>query len=90
MNTSPEMIATGAALYNDKCSFCHGPDAVAIRGTIPDLRYAPLEIHKEWNAIVLGGMLREKGMMPFNLTADQARDIEAYVVQQARKIANKN
>jgi quinohemoprotein ethanol dehydrogenase len=64
-------------------------------GGIPDLRYMPARAHAEWYAIVLGGSHRQQGMMPFGIdpvpaadpmtpmTAAQADDIHAYVIDRA-------
>jgi hypothetical protein len=53
----------------------------------------PPEAHREWYAIVLGGSHRQQGMMPFGvpsqipvmpaLTAAEADDIHAYVIDRA-------
>lgn len=80
------------------CTDCHSPgfDGAgrwAVDGGVPDLRYMPPEAHREWNAIVLGGSHRQQGMMPFGvaskvpampaLTASEAEDIHAYVIDRA-------
>jgi len=40
-----------------------------LKGGEPDLRYMPLEAHRDWYAIVLGGSHRQQGMMPFGVAS---------------------
>lgn len=80
------------------CTECHSPRLEGsgrwvIDGGIPDLRYAPPDVHRDWYAILLGGSHRENGMLPFSapieipptpaMTASQADDIHAYVIDRA-------
>lgn len=80
------------------CTSCHSPRLEGsgrwvVDGGVPDLRYAPPEVHRDWYAIVLGGSHRENGMLPFRtpieipptpaMTASQADDIHAYVIDRA-------
>ncbi|HUA26054.1 MAG TPA: PQQ-binding-like beta-propeller repeat protein [Steroidobacteraceae bacterium] len=56
--------------YKFMCDDCHSPDADGsgqwrVKGTIPDLRYMPPEVHEEFFAIVLGGTHRRNGMPGF-------------------------
>lgn len=103
----PERIGTaavirqGATLYETHvCGGCHAPGldgsgAWTVDGAIPDLRYAPAEVHQQWDAIVLGGSHRQQGMMAFGvaqhypdvtaLTPEDAMAIQAYVIDQAWK-----
>jgi alcohol dehydrogenase (cytochrome c)/quinohemoprotein ethanol dehydrogenase len=80
------------------CTDCHSPRLEGsgrwvVDGGVPDLRYAPPDVHRDWYAIVLGGSHREYGMLPFAapmeipptpaMTAGQADDIHAYVIDRA-------
>jgi len=81
------------------CRECHavnleGSSRWVEDGGIPDLRYMPPDVHRDWYAILLGGSHRAQGMMPFNgsvvlgtrsttLTVPQADDIHAYVIDRA-------
>jgi mono/diheme cytochrome c family protein len=82
------------------CGGCHGPGldgsgAWTVDGAVPDLRYAPAEVHQQCDAIALGGSHREQGMMAFGvaqqypdisaLTGEQASAIHAYVIDQSWK-----
>ena len=65
---SEEIIRKGEKLYvSFYCEGCHSPfidgsGAWVEDGAIPDLRYAPPEVHKDWYGIVLGGSHWSKGM----------------------------
>jgi quinohemoprotein ethanol dehydrogenase len=96
---SKAVIAQGKELYESHlCSGCHSPGldgsgAWTVNGAIPDLRYAPPEVHAEWYGIVLGGTHREAGMLGFGtdlhfpnikrLTRQEADAIHAYVINGA-------
>jgi len=83
MNASPQMIHDGQLLYTANCAQCHGLAVVA--GPLPDLRYATRQVHEQFQAIVLGGARSTLGMPSFKdlLTADQVKNIQAYVLSRA-------
>ena len=101
---SKEMIEQGKGLYETHlCAGCHSPGldgsgAWTVNGAIPDLRYAPPEVHSEWYGIVLGGTHREAGMLNFGvdqhfpnvkkLTRQEADAIHAYVIDGAWRAYN--
>ncbi len=101
---SKETIAQGKILYETHlCSGCHSPGldgsgAWTEGGAIPDLRYAPPRVHREWHAIVLAGTHREAGMLGFGvdmkypnvkkLTVEEDDAIHAYVIDGAWKAYN--
>ncbi len=101
---SKEVIEQGKVLYETHlCSGCHSPGldgsgAWTVNGAIPDLRYAPPRVHKEWHAIVLAGTHREAGMLGFGidmqfpnikkLTVEEDDAIHAYVIDGAWKAYN--
>jgi PQQ-dependent dehydrogenase (methanol/ethanol family) len=82
---SPETVREGQRLYQELCMACHGLNAVSGL-LIPDLRASPL-IHAQsaWDAVVRGGVLRDKGMASFSTEVDGAQSaaIRAYVTEQA-------
>jgi quinohemoprotein ethanol dehydrogenase len=99
-------IAEGSKLYKTfYCDGCHSPrldgsGAWVEDGAIPDLRYAPPEVHENWYAIVLGGTHWKNGMPGFlnppkfafpklRMTVTQADAIHAYVIDGAWKAYNK-
>jgi quinohemoprotein ethanol dehydrogenase len=102
---SQETIHQGKLLYRKfVCDGCHSPDtdgsgAWVLDGAIPDLRYAPPEVHHQWYAIVLAGTHWDKGMPGFanppkfafpnlKMTTHDADAIHAYVIDEAWKAFN--
>ena len=104
----PELKATldtirkGEKLYvSFYCEGCHSPSidgsgAWVEDGAIPDLRYAPPQVHNDWYQIVMGGTHWDKGMPGLadppkfafpnaHLTVADADAIHAYVISQAWK-----
>jgi len=100
-----ETIRKGEVLYQTfVCDGCHSPrmdgsGAWVLDGAVPDLRYAPPEVHREWYAIVLAGTHWDQGMPGFadppkfafpnmRMTVQDADAIHAYVIDQAWKAYN--
>jgi quinohemoprotein ethanol dehydrogenase len=85
VTASADVIAHGAEIYAERCGYCHGKDAIAhYGGTIPDLRYASIETHDQWLAIVVGGTRRTKGMPAAELSAEDAEAVRQYVLSAAQ------
>jgi len=70
--------------------------AWVLDGAIPDLRYAPPDVHKDWYTIVMGGSHWENGMPGLadppkfafpkkRMKVADADAIHAYVIDQAWK-----
>ena len=80
------IIAMGKHIYYDRCVACHGLNA-ASGGLVPDLRYAAEQTHAAWDAIVLGGSLRDKSMPAFGgiLSKAESDAVHAFVVSEARR-----
>ena len=95
-------IKEGEKLYKTfYCDGCHSPHlegsgAWVLNGAIPDLRYAPPDVHAQWYSIVLAGTHWDKGMPGFanppkfafphaRMTTKQADAIHAYVIDGAWK-----
>src|SRR6266404_4803278 len=104
-NASAETIHKGSLLYGKfVCDGCHSPDtdgsgAWVLNGAIPDLRYVPPDVHRDWYGIVLAGTHWDKGMPGFadppkfafpnlKMTVEDADAIHAYVIDQAWKAYN--
>lgn len=87
LDASPEEIAQGKAVYHVYCSVCHGP-GVKGGGVIPDLRHMVEGKHLVFEDIVLGGILRDRGMVSFAdvLTKDDSKAIQAYVISEAHRL----
>ena len=99
-------VHEGETLYKTfYCSGCHSPDldgsgAWVLDGAVPDLRYAPPDVHEQWYTIVLAGTHWDKGMPGFlnppkfafphlRMTPLQADAIHAYVIDGAWKAYNR-
>jgi quinohemoprotein ethanol dehydrogenase len=102
LTASKETIHKGEVLYQTfVCDGCHSPGtdgsrAWVLDGAIPDLRYMPADVHRDWYGIVLGGSHWNKGMPGFadppkfafphaRMTVQDADAIHAYVIAQSWK-----
>ncbi|HTV77363.1 MAG TPA: PQQ-dependent dehydrogenase, methanol/ethanol family [Steroidobacteraceae bacterium] len=82
---SAAQLAHGAQLYDRFCGTCHGAQAEST-GMFPDLRYSgTLQAAQPFEAIVLGGALKQNGMVSFSaaLSPADAEDVRAYIVGRA-------
>ena len=82
---TPQQVQRGAALYARTCGGCHG-DGVRSGGVLPELRRSALAGDAEaWRAVVIGGALKDQGMVGFSrdLSNDDAEAIRTYVVARA-------
>jgi len=99
------MIAHGKEIYRTfYCEGCHSPGldgsgAWVLNGAVPDLRYAPADVHNEWYSIVLYGTHWDKGMPGLanppkfafptkHMTTKDADDVHAYVIDGAWRAYN--
>lgn len=83
---TPTQIARGEQLFNQDCWTCHGPGAIS-SGVVPDLRRSgALADAQAWNAVVIGGILKDRGMISFASTHsnEDAEALRAYVSHRAR------
>jgi len=82
-----EQIAQGKFLYHKYCGVCHGP-GVRAGGVIPDLRYLVAGKHIVFEDIVLGGILKSRGMVSFagSLTKDDAKAVHQYIISEAHRL----
>jgi PQQ-dependent dehydrogenase (methanol/ethanol family) len=95
-------IKLGSELYKSfYCEGCHSPEidgsgAWVLDGAVPDLRYAPADVHKDWYTIVMGGSHWENGMPGLadppkfafpnkHMKVSDADAIHAYIIDQAWK-----
>ncbi|MGC1871594.1 MAG: c-type cytochrome [Acidobacteriaceae bacterium] len=86
-NQNPAQVASGKALFESNCSFCHGTDATGGNGG-PDLIRSVLVNHDE-NGNLIGPTVRNgrpgKGMPAFkNFSDAQVDDLVAFLHQQNR------
>lgn len=90
VTASPDEIAEGGSLHSMYCGRCHSAGLNLVKsGAIPDLRRSTAGTHATFEAIVRGGIRRTLGMPSFaeDLTPNQVRLIQAFVLEQARKAA---
>jgi len=78
---SASTIHKGEQLFQRYCSACHGDVAVS-GGVLPDLRYSSTLQNDQWFYIVLGGMLKQNGMVSFaqELSHEDVAGIRSYVI----------
>lgn len=79
-------IAHGQELFEKDCWACHGPGAVS-SGVVPDLRRSGVLASAEvWNSVVIGGLLKDRGMVSFDkyLSNQDAEGLRAYVADRAK------
>ena len=103
---SKETIAQGKMMYRKfVCDGCHSPDtdgsgAWVLDGAVPDLRYAPPDVHQDWYAIVLAGTHWDQGMPGFanppkfafphlKMTVPDADALHAYLIDESWKAYNR-
>ncbi|MCH7627436.1 MAG: PQQ-dependent dehydrogenase, methanol/ethanol family [Proteobacteria bacterium] len=86
---TPAQVSHGEELFQRDCWACHGPGAIS-SGVVPDLRRSGMLPSAEaWNSVVIGGVLKDRGMISFaaTLTSADAEDLRAYVSSRARLLA---
>jgi alcohol dehydrogenase (cytochrome c)/quinohemoprotein ethanol dehydrogenase len=76
----------GFKLFVHYCSNCHG-DAAVSGGETPDLRYSPLLASDSFFDVVLGGVLKDNGMVSWApvLSHDDAAAVRAYIIRRAHE-----
>lgn len=88
---SDELVAAGQEVYSAQCGMCHG-DGGQNRGMFPDLRRSPLLHSAEgFDAVVLEGVLSDRGMVNFfdrGVTAEDTEAMRAYLTRQAHMAMN--
>ena len=84
---SEEEIAHGKFMYHKYCGVCHGA-GVRSGGVIPDLRYLVPGKHLIFEDIVLGGILKDRGMVGFSgsLTKQDSYAVHQYVISEAKRL----
>jgi len=90
VKATPAEITEGGGLFFQYCRRCHNPDFNFVKsGSIPDLRRANQATHATFEQIVRGGARRSLGMPSFakDISSDQVRMIQAYVLDQARQVS---
>jgi quinohemoprotein ethanol dehydrogenase len=86
---SAATITLGHTLYMRNCMVCHGDRAVS-GSSLPDLRYMNATTHEQFDAIVLGGMYWQKGMVGFSdtLRKPEAEANQQYLIKRSRDLVD--
>jgi quinohemoprotein ethanol dehydrogenase len=84
LRASEAQIIEGRRLFGETCSRCHGDNAM---GGLKDLRFMTPETRAQFDAIVMDGIRKDKGMVGFKdlLSADDAAAINAYLIARANE-----
>jgi quinohemoprotein ethanol dehydrogenase len=84
LRASEEQVRKGQKIFGETCSRCHGENAV---GGLKDLRFMTPETRRDFNAIVLDGVRKEKGMVGFRdiLGQEDVDAVNAYLVGRANE-----
>ncbi|HAH11375.1 MAG TPA: hypothetical protein DCL48_14870 [Alphaproteobacteria bacterium] len=79
-----KLAEKGFAAYHRHCAICHGFLTLS-SGLLPDLRMSATETFDDYEGIVLGGKLKDRGMASFAdlLNAEDVKTIKAYVLREA-------
>lgn len=86
---SPAPVEAGRALFQQDCSFCHGRDASGGESG-PDLTHSRLvkqDVDGDKIAQVVKNGRPDRGMPPFDLSADQISSLVAFIHTQVSKAA---
>ena len=76
----------GFVSFQQYCQVCHGPNASG--RYLPDLKRSQMLLSEEnWRSVLIDGALAPRGMASFSrfLTPEQAENIRAYVLAEARR-----
>lgn len=81
------VVAHGKLMYHRYCGVCHG-SGVRSGGVIPDLRFMVPGKHIVFEDIVLGGILKDRGMVSFagSLTKEDSEAVHQYILSEAHKL----
>lgn len=82
----PALAEQGRAIYYaNGCELCHGIEAIAGRGSVPDLRRLNAPRYELFSQIVRGGLLKANGMPIFadSISEEQLPALKAYILEQA-------
>jgi quinohemoprotein ethanol dehydrogenase len=86
-SVDPAKVATGATVFGQRCSICHGANAVS-GGMAPDLLQSGVPLDSaSFKEVLHKGILRERGMPRFEeLTAQEIAGLQHYFRQRAREV----
>jgi quinohemoprotein ethanol dehydrogenase len=84
LRAGEDVVRRGQKIFGETCSRCHGENAV---GGLKDLRFMAPETRRDFNAIVLDGVRKDKGMVGFRdiLNQEDVDAVNAYLVARANE-----
>ncbi len=85
----PDQVEAGRAVFRQNCSFCHGRDATGGE-TGPDLtrsRLVTQDVDGDKIASVIRSGRADRGMPPFDLSADQINSLVAFIHTRVKNAA---
>lgn len=86
----PDLVEAGRGLFQQNCSFCHGRDATGGESG-PDLTRSRL-VKQDVDGSKIGQVVKygrpDRGMPPFDLSADQVSTLVAFIHTQANRAAS--
>ncbi len=88
---SADIVKLGEARYAQNCSICHGDNGNVRGANFPNLTRTPLlQAQEAFDAVVLQGVLKSRGMASFadTLTAEESQAVRAYLVKRANDLKN--
>jgi PQQ-dependent dehydrogenase (methanol/ethanol family) len=82
-------VTQGHTAFMRNCMVCHGDRAVS-GSSLPDLRYMSAATHEQFDAIVLGGIYWQKGMVGFGdkITKSEADAIHHYLIKRSHDLVD--
>ncbi|WP_338111652.1 PQQ-dependent dehydrogenase, methanol/ethanol family [Sphingopyxis granuli] len=86
---TPQNVAQGKAIYETNCTYCHGAGGRS-GGMLPDLRRSAVLPNKQaWDAVVMGGALKDQGMISFSpwYSPAEIEAVRAYIADRATRLA---
>ncbi len=87
LEASDEQLELGRQIFSWECKGCHGKHAAArFGGSVPDLRYTTAETHAAWHGIVIGGARVANGMPKFELSIEESKALQNYVLSRSRQL----
>lgn len=88
-NFTSEQFLRGERVYETTCGWCHGPGANS-GGVLPDLRRSgALADRATWRAILVDGILSDRGMASFKkvLSPADVEAVRAYVAAKSKALS---
>ncbi|WP_304349661.1 PQQ-dependent dehydrogenase, methanol/ethanol family [Comamonas testosteroni] len=81
----PQLVPSGAALYNSNCIACHGYPGVSKGGALPSLTYLPAAMIDNLGSFIINGPATSRGMPDFagKLSDQDVQKLRAFILAMA-------